>query len=73
LGSDKVITLDFPGNGWLYAEASSASVAENGKPLQISLDQLGIPPPYRVIALSLGLWSPWNGAGNIPPNLKDWF
>jgi len=54
LGSDKVITLDFPGNGWLYAEASSASVAEMANHCRISLDQLGIPPPYRVIALSLG-------------------
>ena len=49
-----VVTLDFPGNGSLHAQASPSSVAEMAENCRAQLRQLGYAPPYRVLALSLG-------------------
>jgi pimeloyl-ACP methyl ester carboxylesterase len=54
LDAQNVVTLDFPGNGRLYAQSSPASVAEMAEHCRTQLSQLGYAPPYRVLALSLG-------------------
>jgi|WetSurMetagenome_2_1015567.scaffolds.fasta_scaffold00837_5 pimeloyl-ACP methyl ester carboxylesterase len=53
-GAENVVTLDFPGNGRLHAQASPASVSEMANHCRLQLTQLGYAPPYRVLALSLG-------------------
>jgi pimeloyl-ACP methyl ester carboxylesterase len=54
LGAQDVVTLDFPGNGSLHAQASATSVAEMADYCHAQLKLLGYAPPYRVLALSLG-------------------
>lgn len=53
-GAQHVVTLDFPGNGSLHAQASATSVAEMANNCRVQLQQLGYAPPYHVLALSLG-------------------
>lgn len=49
-----IVVPDFPGNGRLHAQPSSASVAEMAAQCRHQLGGLGCTPPYRVLALSLG-------------------
>lgn len=49
-----VVTLDFPGNGRLYAQPSISSVQEMANHARIQLEQLGYTPPYCLLAMSLG-------------------
>lgn len=53
-GAQKVVTLDFPGNGSLHAQASPSSVLAMAESCRTQLEQLGHRPPYNVLALSLG-------------------
>lgn len=53
-GAQNVVTLDFPGNGRLHAQASPACVAEMANRCRMQLAKLGYAPPYHVLALSLG-------------------
>jgi pimeloyl-ACP methyl ester carboxylesterase len=52
--AQQVLTLDFPGNGKLHAQASPTRVPDMAEYCHAQLRQLGYPPPYRVLALSLG-------------------
>lgn len=49
-----LVTLDFPGNGSLHAQTSSTSVEGMVNNARMQLRQLGHPPPYCLLALSLG-------------------
>jgi pimeloyl-ACP methyl ester carboxylesterase len=52
--AQNVVTLDFPGNGSLHAQASPDNVTQMAESCCAQLQQLGYAPPYRVLALSLG-------------------
>lgn len=54
LGDVQVVTLDFPGNGRLHQQKSACSVQDMADYCHAQLLQLGHPPPYNVLALSLG-------------------
>ena len=54
LGTQNIVTLDFPGNGVLHGQVSPSSVAEMADYCHARLAQLGHAPPYNVLALSLG-------------------
>lgn len=54
LNAQKVVALDFPGNGSLYAQTSATSVEEMADFCHTQLGKLGYAPPYSVLALSLG-------------------
>ena len=54
LAAQNMVTLDFPGNGRLHAQASPDSVAGMANYCHTELGKLGYPPPYNVLALSLG-------------------
>ncbi len=55
LGADhRVLTLDFPGNGPLHAQRSPLRVEAMADYCHSQLGQSGCPPPYGVLALSLG-------------------
>jgi pimeloyl-ACP methyl ester carboxylesterase len=49
-----VIALDLPGNGALQAQRSPASVSAMAVHCRAALQALGVAPPYRVLAMSLG-------------------
>lgn len=50
----RVHLLDLPGNGRLHAARSPASVAAMAQDCREQLRRLGAPPPYHVLAMSLG-------------------
>jgi pimeloyl-ACP methyl ester carboxylesterase len=50
----QVVTLDLPGNGQLNSQASAASVAEMAVSCRPTLRERGLPPPYHLLAMSLG-------------------
>jgi pimeloyl-ACP methyl ester carboxylesterase len=50
----EVITLDLPGNGALHRQTSPTRVEEMAEYCRRELAARGLPPPYRVLALSLG-------------------
>lgn len=49
-----VIALDLPGNGALHAQRSPVSVPAMAAHCRAALQALGVAPPYRVLAMSLG-------------------
>ena len=49
-----IVPVDLPGNGSLYARQSPDSVAAMAASVRDQLRQLGRPPPYHVVAMSLG-------------------
>ena len=50
----RVIALDLPGNGALHHEPSPWRVETMAGHCRRQLQGLGVPPPYRVLAMSLG-------------------
>ncbi len=54
VGAQHLVTLDFPGNGSLFAQRSFTTVADMANYCHTQLRQLGYAPPYCVLALSLG-------------------
>jgi pimeloyl-ACP methyl ester carboxylesterase len=54
LGVERIITVDFPGNGTLSTQYSSTSISEMATHCRSYLNTLGLQPPYQVLALSLG-------------------
>ena len=54
MDGQEVVALDFPGNGSLHTQQSPMSVEKMAEFCHAQLEQSGRPPPYRVLALSLG-------------------
>ncbi len=54
VGTQPVIALDLPGNGSLHGQDSPATIEAMAEHCRAQLLALGYPPPYRVLALSLG-------------------
>lgn len=50
----RVVALDLPGNGHLYQEVSPLNVQDMVTHCRQQLIHLGIKPPYRLLAMSLG-------------------
>lgn len=50
----RVLTLDLPGNGERYREASPCRVEAMAAHCIATLERRRIPPPYRLLAMSLG-------------------
>ena len=51
---DKIIPLDFPGNGQLHLQRSPTAVAAMVEHCREQLTQAGLEPPYSLLAMSLG-------------------
>jgi len=49
-----VVTLDLPGNGTLYRDASPTRIEDMAQFCRAELHQRGLKPPYNLLALSLG-------------------
>jgi len=54
IGAQHIVALDFPGNGRLHAQTSATGVARMADYCHAALGKLGYPPPYNLLALSLG-------------------
>ena len=54
LGSARVVTLDLPGNGQLNLLPSPTNVPEMAAACRSLLRERGLPPPYHLLAMSLG-------------------
>lgn len=50
----RVVLLELPGNGELNGEASPWTITEVAQRCRTDLKQLGLPPPYNLLAMSLG-------------------
>lgn len=68
--AQNIVTIDFPGNGHLHADTSLTSVAEMAEHCRNQLRQSGQPPPYRVLALSLGAMVAVAWAEQYPEELE---
>ena len=53
-GALQVVTLDLPGNGRLNAQPSLLRVEDMAMACRAELVQRGLPPPYHLLAMSLG-------------------
>ncbi|MEQ1685810.1 MAG: alpha/beta hydrolase [Burkholderiaceae bacterium] len=54
LGSAQVLTLDLPGNGQLHGQQSPTRVVDMAAHCRAALRERGLPPPYHLLAMSLG-------------------
>ncbi|MGC1176076.1 alpha/beta fold hydrolase [Polaromonas sp.] len=54
LETDKVVTLDLPGNGVFHAQRSPASAHRMVDFARHQLQSQGVPPPWQLLAMSLG-------------------
>ena len=70
VGNAQVITLDLPGNGRLNAQASPTCVEDMAAACRATLQQRGLPPPYHLLAMSLGAMVALAWAAAHPDELK---
>jgi len=54
LETTRVLALDLPGNGAFHKEASPTTVTAMADFARAQLLARGVPPPYRIVAMSLG-------------------
>ena len=66
----EVAALDLPGNGRLNAQASPASVAAMVAAYRTELHRRGLPPPYHLLAMSLGAMVALAWAAEHPGELQ---
>jgi pimeloyl-ACP methyl ester carboxylesterase len=64
------VLLDLPGNGSLHQQASPTSVQAMAEHCRMALRQRGIPPPYHVLAMSLGAMVTVSWAQTHPAELS---
>jgi pimeloyl-ACP methyl ester carboxylesterase len=53
-GHEEVVPLDLPGNGQFHLQTSPAHVRETVEFLRLQLRLKALPPPYKLLAMSLG-------------------
>ena len=66
-----VIPLDLPGNGPLNHQPSPLRVQEMAEYCRAELRRLGMPPPYRVLAMSLGAMAAVAWASRYPEEVRN--
>lgn len=50
----RVVALDLPGNGVLYAQRSPVHISDMVEACRLQLQAQGLPPPYHLCAVSMG-------------------
>jgi pimeloyl-ACP methyl ester carboxylesterase len=70
LGSAQAVTLDLPGNGRLNAQPSPAGVPGMAVACRALLRERGLPPPYHLLAMSLGAMVALAWANEHPGELQ---
>ena len=71
VGVEKIVTLDFPGNGKFYRETSLSSVPKMTEHCRSQLKLIGVQPPYKVLALSLGAMVAVNWSEQYPDEFEN--
>lgn len=69
-GAPQVITLDLPGNGRLNTQASPSRVEDMAAGCRAALLRRGLPPPYHMLAMSLGAMVALSWATDHPDELQ---
>ena len=67
---DRVVLLDLPGNGAEHTVDSPASVRGMAERCRALLQRRGVPPPYRVLAMSLGAMVAVEWARQAPQEIE---
>jgi pimeloyl-ACP methyl ester carboxylesterase len=70
LGDARVVALDLPGNGSLYRERSTDTVEQSVESCRAELQRRGLPPPFCVLALSLGAMAAVAWAARYPAEVQ---
>ena len=70
LGSAQVVMLDLPGTGELNASASPTRVGNMAEACREALRERGLPPPYHLLAMSLGAMVALAWANEHPDELQ---
>lgn len=70
VGAENIAMPDFPGNGRLHHLQSPASIEEMVECLRADMQQRNMPPPYNVLALSLGAMVAVAWASRYPAELS---
>ncbi|MDP1830447.1 MAG: alpha/beta hydrolase [Geothrix sp.] len=65
----RVIALELPGNGELNGLASPASIAGMASYCRLEVARLGVPPPYSLLAISMGAMVATAWAGRHPEEI----
>ncbi len=66
----EVVALDLPGNGYLHGESSPSGVEAMATWCREELHRRGIPPPWNVLAMSLGAMVTIAWAARYPQELQ---
>ena len=69
-GAPRVVTLDLPGNGRLNTQPSPLHIEEMAATCRAALLQRGLPPPYHLLAMSLGAMVAVAWAASHPEELQ---
>ena len=69
LPGTRIVALDLPGNGALHREKSRVRVEDMTAHCRRELRQRGVPPPYRLLAMSLGAMVAAHWAASQPQEL----
>jgi pimeloyl-ACP methyl ester carboxylesterase len=67
--ADRIVALDLPGNGRLHAMTSPGRIEDTAQACREQLRTLGIAPPYRLLAMSLGAMVAVDWAARQPREL----
>ncbi len=70
ISSAQVLTPDLPGNGSLNIQQSPLHVAEMAENIRAQLIAQGVPPPYHLLAMSLGAMVAVAWATRYPEELR---
>jgi len=65
----RIVALDLPGNGRLHEQPSPLTVEAMADHCRAELRRLGLPPPYHVLAMSLGAMVAASWASRHPEDL----
>lgn len=68
--NSNVVALDLPGNGRLNAQRSPASIEAMADVYRVALRERGLPPPYRLLAMSMGAMVALAWARHQPQELE---
>ena len=66
-----VVTPDLPGNGKLHEQSSPTCIQGMTEACRSQLQELGHPPPYRLLAMSLGAMVATDWAARYPQELQS--
>jgi len=71
IGNEEIICIDFPGNGALHQQDSLNTVPEMARYCRQQLLTKGYPPPYHILAISMGAMVAVAWAESAPQEIQS--